>query len=260
MARSGSRYGTVVLTGATSGIGRAAAELLAGDTERLVLQGPEDEGAVGLPGVYLPCDFTDLADVVRLAERIRGLGPIDVLINNAGVPGAPDRVVTTDGHERTLQVNYLALVLLTELLRPALGRDARVVNLASATHSMTSLGLDDIELVRGYDPVRAYARSKLAIILFTRWWARQQPARPIAVCLNPGVIATGLLHAMFSAGGSPVERGARNILAAVDAPAEGGEYYDDGALAATSREARDARLGDALMEWTRDALRPFQPL
>ncbi|MGH1564226.1 SDR family NAD(P)-dependent oxidoreductase [Mumia sp. DW29H23] len=261
---------TVVVTGATSGIGLETARELAGMTRRLIVQGPESAAEVDgvvrdLDGrkatvVYVPCDFMRLADVVEGARAMVAAadGQVDALINNAGVPGSPARRLTTDGHERTLQVNLLAMVLLTEQLLPALTRGSRVVNLASATHRMTRLDLADLELEHGYDPVRAYARSKLAIILYTRWLAaRVAPRRILPVCLSPGVISTSLLHAMFGTGGASLRHGARNVLAALTDEAQGGDYFDDGQLVAPSPEASDAALGQALMDSVFDALRPF---
>lgn len=261
---------TVILTGATSGIGAAAAARLAPVCRRLVLLGPEPEAAVADPlarlreasageVVYVSADFTRLDDVAEAAARLADGPPIFALINDAGIPGSPARRVTADGHERTLQVNYLALVLLSELLAPAIAPGGRLVNVASATHTMTTLGLDDLELERDYSPVRAYARSKLAIILYTRWLARTRSSGPVAVSLNPGVISTGLLHAMFGDIGRPVDQGAAALLAAVDADASGGEYFDEARLTTPSAEARDDALGDALMVATFDALRGRLP-
>lgn len=260
-------WDAVALTGATSGIGAAVAARLATATRRLMLLGPEPEDAVtGMleelraraSGTveYLSADFSRLSDVEAAAERITRAGPLDVLVNDAGIPGPPTRRETGDGHESTLQINFLALVLLTELVSPAIGAPGRVVNLASATHTMTTLDLDDIELERGYTPVRAYARSKLAIILYTRWLARHRPDGPTAVSLQPGVISTGLLHAMFGDIGGSVDEGAAAVLAAMSAPARGGEYFDGMRVAQPSAEARDDALGDRLMGWTCGMLPP----
>lgn len=267
-----SETSTVIVTGATSGIGLGTARELSGRVGRLIVQGPESEAEArpalqalggGATSVhYVSCDFERLADVADAARTMAraAAGPVDAIINNAGVPGTPTRQVTPDGHERTLQVNFLAMTLLTEHLRPALADSSRIVNLASATHRMADLDLADIELLDGYDPVRAYARSKLAIILYTRWLADELAARPITpVSLNPGVISTGLLHAMFGVGGVSVGRGARNVVDALTRPAHAGDYFDDGQLVEPSIEARDPELGQALMAYALDALRPNLP-
>ena len=124
---------TVVLTGATTGIGRAAALALADQPARLVIHGPQAAREVsGLthllqaamqPGAeltYLHSDYSDLASVAQLAQDIRSsAGRIDVLINNAARPGAPARTLSSDGNEITLQTNYLAPVALTTLILDA---------------------------------------------------------------------------------------------------------------------------------------------
>jgi NAD(P)-dependent dehydrogenase (short-subunit alcohol dehydrogenase family) len=257
---------TVVLTGATSGIGLATARHLADTAEHLIVQGPEPRSAVdaalrtirdsgSAELTYVECDFMNLSAVARAADTITQFGPVDALVNNAGVPGAPSRRTTPDGHERTLQVNYLAMVLLTEHLRSGLHHGARVVNVASATHTMAQLDLDDIELAQGYSAVRAYARSKLAIVMYTRWMGRRDGSAATAVSIQPGVINTELLGAMFGSIGGSVEIGAQSILTALSAPARGGEYFDEGKLAVPSAEARDDNLGDELVQWTFSALR-----
>jgi NAD(P)-dependent dehydrogenase (short-subunit alcohol dehydrogenase family) len=258
---------TVVLTGATSGIGLAAATRLAGTVPRLVLQGPEPEHAVAdrldaLRGrragiAYAQADFRRLDDVRSVAARIGELaGTLDVLINNAGIPGARQRTLSSDGIEATLQVNYLALVLLTEALLPRIPRGGRIVNVSSATHQGVSLALDDLGLERtDYSDVRAYAQSKLAIVTYSRWLARDLEDRGIdVVSLSPGVISTGLLHAMFAAGGAPTERGAQNVIEAARGDLRSGDYVDDGVVVPPSADARDEQVQARLRAATTDLL------
>ncbi|MFE5411135.1 SDR family NAD(P)-dependent oxidoreductase [Microbacterium sp. NPDC056569] len=253
----------LVLTGATSGIGEASARKLARRSNRLIVQGPESmESVAGLlsqlnegrddPVVYIQSDFADLSAVREAARRIRQAagGPLAGLINDAAIPGPARRAVTGDGHERALQINFLGPVLLTETLRDTIAPTGRIVNVASATHEMAPLDLDDIELERGYSEVRAYARTKLALILYTRWWSRHRPTEATAVSLHPGVIETDLLRAMFGSIGTGVDRGASNVLHALDAPAASGQYFDESKAASPSVEAQDAGLADALMDWT----------
>ena len=241
----------VLLTGATSGIGLAAAALLAPVAE-LIAQGPEVRRPGNLdPGIrYIPSDFTRLSAVRELAAAVLDDGPPDVVINNAGIPGP--RVLTTsdDGIELTFQVNYLAGALLTELLLPHLAPDARIVNVASATHYSATLDLDDLGYERSpYDSVGAYARSKLAIVARTCSLSSRLPQTLVSV--HPGVLSTGLLHAMFGLVGAPVALGAESIVHAVEARVPSGTYLDERAPAAPNPLALDPafqRRLDALTE------------
>ncbi|GAB7043936.1 MULTISPECIES: SDR family NAD(P)-dependent oxidoreductase [Catenuloplanes] len=257
---------TVVLTGATSGIGEAAARLLAPSVRTLVIQGPEPASDVAplikeLGGEtdvhYVRADFTSFAQVRRAGTEIRAAVPaIDVLVNNAGVPGAGRRRVTTDGNERTLQVNYLALTLLTQRLLPAIHRGGRIVNVSSTTHRMTGLALDDLNLTDGYDAVRAYAQSKLAILSYSLRLAGELAGRGVdVVTISPGVISTGLLHAMFGGGGVRVEHGGRRVIEAITAEVPTGTYIDDGEIVAPSDEARDPSVAAALAARTTSLIR-----
>lgn len=259
--------GTVVLTGATSGIGRAAALAVAGRVDHLLLHGPERRGDTSVGELidaasegptqvhYLQADYSRLAEVRRLAADVASLAPhIDVLVNNAGRPGRPRREVTPDGHESTLQVNYLAPVLLTELLLSGPGV-RRVVNVASATHFGATLDRDDLELEHGYAGPGAYARSKLALVTYTCWLASER-ADVEVVSMHPGVIATDLLHAMFSVGGDAPAAAAESVVDVMGRSDDSGAYYDERRRTPPDDRATDRSVQQWLREWTEAALAP----
>jgi NAD(P)-dependent dehydrogenase (short-subunit alcohol dehydrogenase family) len=153
-----------VVTGATSGIGKATAAALA-----------------GLGG-----------QVRELAGRLEALEHIDVLVNNAGLVAGRHRI-TADGFDEVFAVNHLAPFLLTNLLLGKLtAAPARVITVTSDAHAAARLDLDDLQLERGWDSWRAYANSKLANILFTRELARRLDGTgATANCAHPGVVRTG---------------------------------------------------------------------
>lgn len=198
-------HGKVVLiTGATSGIGKAAAMVLArmGATTvvgaRNVEKGrqtiAEIQAITGSPNVeMLVGDFSSLAQVHRMAvEFKRRFARLDVLVNNAGLQ-LTERQLTIDGFETTFQVNYLVPFLLTHLLLDRLeaSASARIVNVASVVHRWAKLDLSDLQLEFGYEPNRAYYRSKLALVYFT--YALAQRLRGTGVVVNamePGLTRT----------------------------------------------------------------------
>jgi NAD(P)-dependent dehydrogenase (short-subunit alcohol dehydrogenase family) len=192
-----------VVTGATSGIGKAAAAALAGLGATVVLVG-RDRGRteaaaaeIGSASASPPraevADLASLEQVRGLAERMAGLERIDVLINNAGLV-LGERRITPDGFEHVFALNHLAPFLLTNLLLPKLAASApaRVVTVTSDAHSAGRLDLSDPNLERGWDSWRSYANSKLANILFTRELARRLDGTGVtANCAHPGVVRTG---------------------------------------------------------------------
>jgi NAD(P)-dependent dehydrogenase (short-subunit alcohol dehydrogenase family) len=195
-----------VLTGATSGIGRAAAREIArgGGTLALVARDREraDATVAELRGVspattveVFLADLAVQADVRAVAAALLARFPvIDLLVNNAGVVNLR-RTTTRDGIETTLAVNHLAYFMLTLLLRHALAASpsARVVNVASDAHKFARLDLDDLDSARSYGAMRVYGTSKLCNILFTYELARRlRGTRVTANCLHPGAVATRL--------------------------------------------------------------------
>ena len=192
-----------VVTGATSGIGKATAVALAGLGAQVVLVGRDrDRGAaaaaeVAAAGASPPrleiADLASMAQVRALAGRLGALEHIDVLVNNAGLM-AGRRRVTADGFEEVFAVNHLAPFLLTNLLTGKLtAAAARVITVTSDAHAAARLDLDDPQLARGWESWRAYANSKLANILFTRELARRlEGTRVTANCAHPGMVRTRL--------------------------------------------------------------------
>src|SRR5262249_42191188 len=135
-------------------------------------------------------DFAAFAQVRALAEQLKAEPRIDVLVNNIGV-ALTDRRVTADGNEMMLQVNHLSPFLLTSLLIDKLKASApgRIVNVASRAHrGARDLGFDDFQFARSYNVGKAYARTKLYNVLFTRELARRLAGTGItANALHPGV-------------------------------------------------------------------------
>ncbi|WP_432826074.1 SDR family NAD(P)-dependent oxidoreductase [Dactylosporangium sp. CA-092794] len=270
MNTPGERFGTVVLTGATSGIGEATAHRLAAVSATLIVLGPEPEAGVrqvltrihgsGRADVdYVSADFTHLAEVVEAARSITSLAPaIDLLINNAGVPGAPRRIVTTDGFERTLQVNALAPALLTRLLVPALAAGARIVNVGSSAHRVERFHFDDIDLEHGYSPVAAYARAKLAMVTWSTLLAEELRSMPVSVvALCPGLNDTPLSAAMMGRIGGPATGGAARVLHAAVADVPSGSYLEDDRVVSPSADVTDPSNRERLTALYWERLLPF---
>jgi NAD(P)-dependent dehydrogenase (short-subunit alcohol dehydrogenase family) len=198
-----------IVTGAGAGIGLWTAAGLAKAGAQVIMicrdarRGEEAKrfvaGKAGRTPDLILADFADLKRVRAVGEEIAARYPrIHILVNNAGL-FAPKRTLTKDGYEMTFAVNHLAPFLLTDRLLPALeragepGRQARIVNVASAAANRASIDLDDLMSARRYRMLGAYGQSKLANILFTKELARRLPPKPVSAnCLHPGVVATGI--------------------------------------------------------------------
>ena len=263
----------VLLTGASRGIGRAAALELAAQGAELALVGRDAErvrsvavaaraAGAGAPVHEHVADLTLMSEVRALAEQIRARhARIDVLANNAGALFASRRE-TSEGLERTFALNHLAPFLLTNLLLDRLA-GGRVVTTASDAHRGGLLDLDDLQSTRSYAAMRVYGTSKLCNILFTRELARRAPQLH-ANCFHPGVVRTGFgknengIWKLLTTLGGPFlrspQRGARSLvwLASSDQAATlTGAYVEDEKVVVPSLQARDDDL--ALGLWERSA-------
>ena len=265
---------TIVITGASDGIGAAAACRLSQQGEDVVVVGRSESKtaavAAELRADYFVADFADLSQVRALAEKIRSEHPrVDVLLNNAGGMGTNIHL-TPDGHEHTYQVNYLAPFLLTtQLLDVLLNSRATIVNTTSSSHRLVFRAtVDDLENTARRRPSTAYALSKLAIVLFTRELHRRHHAGGLAVAtVHPGYVssnfgqASGSRFLAFMQRYTPTERftatsdeGADQLvwLASSTPGADWtpGEYYSRRKIAKTNRLAYDPRLASELWDRT----------
>ncbi|TAN07974.1 MAG: SDR family oxidoreductase [Rhodanobacteraceae bacterium] len=220
---------TILVTGATNGIGLEAAVVFARAGATTLITGRnraridaaltgirQRSGSNCVEGLH--ADFTSQASVRKLAAEVLARCPrLDVLVNNAGSVN-PARTLTGGGIETTFAVNHLAPFLLTNLLleRIAASAPARIVNVASVAHTRGTLDFDDINFDHDYRIMRAYSRSKLANVLFTRELAKRLAGTGVTVnCLHPGTVATGIWGH-----GAPDSHWKRALFAIVMAPAK----------------------------------------
>jgi NAD(P)-dependent dehydrogenase (short-subunit alcohol dehydrogenase family) len=269
---------TVVITGGTSGIGEVAAIAFAKMGARIILVARDKSRADATlarlrdsaPGIAHSVHFADLlrlADMKRVAAQIADHeSRIDVLINNAGALFGTRRV-TEDRLEYTFALNHLAYFVMTEGLRERLLASApsRIINTASAMHQSATLDFDDLQSAKSFGSMKAYGRSKLCNILFTRELARRlHGAGVTANCLHPGFVATRFgdesgrlispfvwLAKFFAI--SPTE-GAETIIYLASSPDVAnttGQYFYNSVPTIPSPAAQDDR--SALLLWQRSA-------
>ena len=247
----------ILVTGATSGIGKVTATelakmgahivILARSAEKAADTQQEIKAAAGHSHVdILLADLADLDQVRRAAAEFNARYPrLDVLVNNAGLIFGTDRQLSPDGNELGVATNHLGPFLLTALLFDKLKASpaARVVNVASEAYRMARPDLADFESAKGYGALRVYANTKLYNIMFTQELARRLRAHGIANIttnvLHPGVVASGFgsgsggLMGLFTQLGRPfmisTEKGAETSVFLASAPAvasTSGGYFD----------------------------------
>lgn len=260
---------TVLITGATSGLGRYVAfELVRsghtvlahgrdpGRTEQLVAELRAEGRAEGFVA-----DLASLAAVRELGAEVLAAHPsLDVLVNNAGVGAGPrgsGRELSVDGHELRLAVNYLAPVVLTRALLPALraGAPSRIVNVGSV--GQAPLDFDDPELTRGYSGTTAYVRSKFALAAHTFTLAEELAPSGISVnVLHPATyMDTTMVREAGVTPWSSVADGAAGVLALVTRESGSGRYFDGTSPARAHEEAYDEEVRGRLEKVTEQLLR-----
>ncbi|HEY0266431.1 MAG TPA: SDR family oxidoreductase [Rhizomicrobium sp.] len=254
---------TVIITGATSGIGEVAAIRLAEQGARIVFTARDPARAGDTLGklraananadhAFHLADLSTLAEMKRIGAELAREPRIDVLVNNAGAL-FNKRQETADGLEMTFAVNHMAYFVVTNLLLAKLAPGARIVTTASNAHRGAKLDFDDLQNRRGYSGFPVYSKSKLANILFSRELARRAPQGVTANSLHPGFVATrfgdrsgGIMQRIVSVakpiGAISPEEGAKTIIYLASSPEAAdvtGEYFYECKVTAPTKEAQN---------------------
>jgi len=266
---------TILVTGATGGIGFETAVALAKRGARVVMVGRDPvrtEAAVAEVArsssgevSHLLCDFSSQASIRRFAEAFRERhNRLDVLVNDAGGVNK-SRLLSVDGIEMTFAVNHLGYFLLTNLLLDLIVRSApaRIVSVASIGHRRGTIDFDDLGFERGYFIMKAYARSKLGNVLFSSELARRLAGTGVTSnCLHPGSVATGiwsgaptwakpLIQILYRPFFISAEKGASYVVELVTRPdlaGVTGKYFEAGKIMAPSPLAQDEALANRLWD------------
>lgn len=276
---------TVVLVGATSGIGRACALQLASAGHRLILVGRDQRRGASLleriggqssEAVFVAADVSTRAGIEAVAARVEDqTDTVDTLVNNAGVM-LPRRTLTDEGMELNFAVHHLAPFTMTGLLLPLLARGAgRIVNTNSEGHRAPLFGggdarldFDDLQSVHGYSPYLAYSRSKLANLLFTAEFHRRHPGFEM-VAVHPGLVRTRLVRSMHTPAfwlastatrwmlTSPAKGGRPLTELATASAVRNGAYYNGQRPATPSPHAGSRPDAERLWQTTEELRGPF---
>jgi NAD(P)-dependent dehydrogenase (short-subunit alcohol dehydrogenase family) len=248
---------SILITGATDGLGRALAANLAAGGDRLLLHGrSEERGRETMAAIreqtgndrleFFLADLSELAQVRRLAAEVADAGPLDVLVSNAGI-GTGEREVSHDGIELRFAVNYLAGYLLTRSLLPTLTSGARIVHVSSA--GQMAIDFDNPMLERDYSGARAYCQSKLAQIMFTFDLAEELAGTGVtANALHP---ATYMPTKMVTSPISTLEEGVeatRRLVVDDELDGVTGRYFNGTREARADPQAYDADARRKLRE------------
>jgi NAD(P)-dependent dehydrogenase (short-subunit alcohol dehydrogenase family) len=254
---------TIVITGATDGLGKGLASALAPTGARLILHGRNEEKGEALLEELEPratgeldfrlAHFKSLDEVRDLADSMLEEDRIDVLVNNAGIGTAGPREESDDGYELTFQVNYLAPFLLTRRLLPLIKSTApsRIVNVSSA--GQAPIDFDDVMLEESYSGVQAYCQSKLALVMFTFDLAEELEGSGVtANCLHPGTyLPTNMVRAAGVEPVTPLEDGVEatmRLIASPEVDGVNGHYFDGTSESAPHPQAEDPEARRRLRE------------
>ncbi|MGC6473442.1 MAG: SDR family NAD(P)-dependent oxidoreductase [Candidatus Puniceispirillaceae bacterium] len=257
---------TILITGATDGIGQLAARKLAEAGHQLLLHGRNPaklaEIAEQIGGAQtVLADFSRMEEVAEMADAVHATHQkIDVLINNAGILKTAD-VETEAGRDIRFDVNMLAPYILTRRLLPLLGNNGRVVNLSSAAQAPV-----DISAMTRFQPMSdmaAYSQSKLAITIWSAELAREMPDGPMFVAVNPGsLLATKMVKEGFGIDGKDLNIGADILIqAALSSEFENatGKYFDNDSavFSAPHQAAGNPEHASAVMAALNSLAEPF---
>jgi NAD(P)-dependent dehydrogenase (short-subunit alcohol dehydrogenase family) len=258
---------TILITGATDGLGRGVAAELARGGATLLLHGRDDgrgeetlasiEAETGTEALrWYRADLASLDQVRELARRVADENErLDVLVNNAGIGTSEPagREESEDGYELRFAVNYLAGFLLTQLLKPLIVASApsRIVNVSSA--GQAPIDFDDVMLERSYSGIQAYCQSKLAQVMMTIDLAEELgPSGVTANCLHPSTyMPTKMVRAAGVEPATPLERGVRatvRLIADPELDGVSGRYFNVESESAAHPQAYDADARRRLRE------------
>lgn len=277
---------TVLVTGATDGIGRVTAETLSAMGAQVVIvsRNPEKtrqtaaaiQAKTGRAVEWIAADLSN-RDGVRSAAQafLERHDRLHVLINNAGAVFMK-RALSADGYEMTFALNHLAYFQLTHLLLDTLkaSAPARIVNVSSAAHVGGSLDLDDLQTEKGFSGWKAYSRSKLANIYFTYELARRLEGTGVtANCLHPGFVATNFgrsngglftpIFRLFQMGAISPEEGAQTSIYLASSPEVEGvtdKYFDKKKAVPSSPISNDPLIAARLWEASQALLAESLPV
>ena len=254
---------TIVITGATDGLGKGLATELAPSGARLILHGRSEEKGQALleeldPSatgelVWLRADLASLEEVRELADALNEEERLDVLVNNAGIGTAGPREESAEGYELTFAVDYLAPFLLTRQLLPLMQRSApaRIVNVSSA--GQAPIDFDDVMLERDYTGFQAYSQSKLALVMLTFDLAEELEGSGVtANCLHPGTyMPTNMVRQAGVDPVTPLEEGVAATIRLISSPemdGVNGHYFDGASESAPHPQAEDPEARRRLRE------------